>query len=81
LPRAVFFVLSFADGDDFTFLRFFLSRVGDDDAAPHLLTLFDPAHDYAVMKRPNVGCHNSGSPFGFANKLVGLRLRITAELI
>jgi hypothetical protein len=41
LAGAVFLIFAFADCDDFAFLGFFLGRVGDDDAAPHLLALFD----------------------------------------
>src|SRR6185369_9832927 len=58
LAGAVLFILAFANCYDFAFLGFFLRSVGDNDAAPHLLALFDTLHDDAVMKRPDVGCHN-----------------------
>ena len=60
LAGAVFFIFAFADSDDFAFLGFFLGGVGDDDAAPHLLALFDSLHDDAIMKRPDVRCHDLG---------------------
>src|SRR6185369_4164359 len=57
LARAVFLVFALSDGDDLAFLWFFLGGVGDDDAAPHLLALFDTFHDNAIMKGPDVRCH------------------------
>src|SRR6185436_3811214 len=65
LTGTVFFIFSLADRDDFTFLWFFLGGVGDDDAPSHLLTLFDTAHNYAIVKRSDVRCHKSASPFIF----------------
>src|SRR6185369_562253 len=60
LAGAVLFILAFAGCYDFAFLGFFLGGVGDNDAAPHLLALFDSLHDNAIMKRLDVGCHNLG---------------------
>src|SRR5690242_2280168 len=60
LAGAVVLIFAFANCDDFAFLGFFLGSVGNDDAAPHLLALFDSLHDDAIMKRPDVGCHDLG---------------------
>src|SRR2546423_8509346 len=49
LARSVFLVLAFSDGDHFTFLRLLLRRVGDDDAAAHLLAFLDALHDHSVV--------------------------------
>src|SRR5688500_7499915 len=65
LAGAVLFIFALADRYDFAFLEFFLGSIGDNNAAPHLLALFDPLHDDAIMKGPNVGCH-AGSPFNSA---------------
>ena len=49
LARAVVSVFAFADGDHFALLRFLFRGVGDDDPATHLLALFYPPHDHAIM--------------------------------
>ena len=41
--------------DDFAFLRFFLSGVGNDDAAFGFLLGVDAFDDHAVMERPELG--------------------------
>ena len=58
------------DGDELALLRLFLGSVRDDDATPNLLTFFNPAHDYAVMKRPDVRSHNLWISFQLVEKLV-----------
>src|SRR5262249_16533528 len=39
-----------ADGNDLSFLRFFLRGIWDDDAAAGLLFSFDPLNDDAIVK-------------------------------
>src|SRR5947209_9331073 len=64
LARAVFPVFAFADGDHFALLRLLLRRVGDDDAAAHLLAFLDALHNNAVVQGFDVRRHNLlRSPF------------------
>ena len=48
--------LSFADGDDFAFLRLFFRRVRDDDAALNLFLFLEPLDNDAVVEGTNI--HN-----------------------
>src|SRR5215212_5944692 len=64
LACAVLQVFAFADGDDLALLRLLLRRVRDDDAAAHLLALFNAFHDHAVVQWLNIDRHNfSQSPY------------------
>src|SRR5271157_442985 len=58
------FAAAVAHGDDFAFLRLFLGRVRDDDAALHGLLLFQPPHQHAVVQRSDVDCHVCNSSDG-----------------
>src|SRR5262249_17971308 len=60
LAGAVLFLLSFPHFYDFAFLWFFLCLVPVNHAPPHLLALFDSLHDDAIMKGPDVRCHDLG---------------------
>ena len=51
---AVFQALAFADGHDFAFLGLFFGRVGNVQAALHLLLLLNPFDHDAVIERTNL---------------------------
>src|SRR5688572_20091946 len=57
LAAAVFLVFTFADGNDFAFLGLLFGSVRDDYSSPNLLAFLNPAHDDAVMKRPDIRSH------------------------
>src|SRR5206468_4840892 len=58
LARPVVAILAFADGDNLALLGFFLCGVGNDDPAANLLAFLNAAQNHAVLKWPNVYCHN-----------------------
>ena len=52
--RSVFGSRPTAGGDDFTFLRFFLCGIGNDDPSRAAVFAFHPPHQHAVMQWPEL---------------------------
>src|SRR5919197_2330691 len=59
LARAVLTDLAVADGDHLALLRLLLGRVGDDDAAAHLLAFLDALQDHSVVQGFDVRSHKA----------------------
>src|SRR5207253_6808933 len=77
--RAVVGASAAADGDDFAFLRLFLSRVGNDDPAGGLCFGLDAADEDSVMKRPETHGFNPLFHLEWLNVAVGtLPMRVPA---
>src|SRR5229473_8224723 len=58
LARPVFAILAFANGDNLAFLGFFLCGVENDNRDANLLAFLNAPQNHAVLKWPNVYCHN-----------------------
>src|SRR5204863_23614 len=58
LAGAVLAILAFADCYDFAFLWLLFSGIRDDDPSANLFAFFNSPQNDAVVKRPDVYCHN-----------------------
>src|ERR1043165_8587945 len=67
---AVLLALAVADGDHLALLRLLLRRVGDDDAAAHLLAFLDALQDHSVVQGFDVRSHKA--PFRVSRDEFGL---------
>src|SRR5262245_16886903 len=72
---AAFIAASWADRDDFAFLRLLLGGVRNDDAASGFLFGIDAAHDHAVVQGAKLGLGH-GHPRGAGARLVWRKVSI-----